>query len=73
MKPYYIKTDTYGTGMPNIIDEETMYQAEHRMNYLNPDDYMFLCEADCMADAKEQYWDEFSQLVNDKIAESCHP
>lgn len=73
MKEYYIRTATYGTNTPHIIDEEAMYQAEHRMNYLNPDDFMFLCEADCMADAKEQYWEEFSQMAFDKEAERNHP
>lgn len=72
MKTYYIETRTYGTNMPNIIDEETMYQAEHGMNYLNPDDFMFHCEADCMHDAKEQYWEEFTQLAFDKEAEKYH-
>ena len=55
MREYYIATLTYGTSQPIIIDEEAMYQAERGMNYLNPDDFMFLCEATCMADAKEQY------------------
>lgn len=73
MKTYYIKSETYGTGTPNIIDEETMIQAEQGKNYLNPDDYMFHCEADCMEDAEEQYWKEFSEMAFDRIAESCHP
>lgn len=73
MKLYYIATLTYGTSNPIIIDEETMYQAEHGMNYLNPDDFMFHCEADCMADAKEQYWEEFSRMAFDQEAERMHP
>lgn len=72
-KLYYVRISTYGTNAPHIIDEEAMYQAEHKMNYLNPDEFMFLCEADCMHDAKEQYWEEFSQLANDYIAEKEHP
>ena len=73
MKCYYIKTATYGTNRPDIIDEEAMYQAEHGMNYLNPNEYMFHCEADCMHDAKEQYWEEFSQIAFDREAEAMHP
>lgn len=73
MKPYYIRTETYGSAKPHIIDEETMYQAEHGMNYLNPDDFMFLCEDENMAGAKEQYWEEFGQLANDRFAELMHP
>lgn len=73
MTCYYIRIETHGTNTPHIIDEETMYQAEHGMNYLNPDEFMFLCEADCLADAKEYYWEEFSQMANDYEAEHSHP
>ena len=73
MREYYIRIATYGEGAPHIIDEEAMYQAERGMNYLNPDDFMFLCEADCMAEAKEYYMEEFSKMANDKEAERLHP
>lgn len=73
MREYYIRIDTYGEGTPHIIDEEGMYQAERGMNYLNPDEFMFLCEADCMADAKEFYLEEFSRKAFDKEAERFHP
>lgn len=73
MRKYYIKTSTYGTNMPSIIEEEVMYQAERGMNYLNPDDYMFHCEADCLHDAKKQYWEEFSRMAFDHEAEKDHP
>ena len=73
MREYYIRTATWGTSKPHIIDEEAMYQAERGMNHLNPDEFMFHCEADCMADAKEQYWEEFSQHAFDLEAEACHP
>ena len=73
MKEFYIRINTYGTGTPHIIDEEAMYQAERHMNYLNPDDFMFLCEAENMAEAKAQYWEEFSQMANDAEAERMHP
>lgn len=73
MKEYYIRVSTYGTNAPHIIDEEAMYQAEKGMNYLNPDEFMFYCEADCLHDAKEQYWEEFSEMSFDKEAERMHP
>ena len=43
------------------------------MSSLNPDEFMFLCEADNLHDAKTQYWEEFSQLANDAEAERLHP
>ena len=73
MKTYYIRIDTWATPNPHIIDEEAMYQAERRMNYLNPDDFMYLCDADCLAEAKEYYWEEFSRGANDAEAERIHP
>lgn len=73
MKEYYIRIATYGTNTPHIIDEETMYQAERGMNYLNPDAFMFHCEADCLNDAKDQYWEEFSKMANDAFGERMHP
>lgn len=73
MREYYIRIATYGTNTPHIIDEEIMYQAERGMTNLNPDEFMFLCEDDCMHGAKEQYWEEFSQMANDQQAERNHP
>lgn len=73
MKSYYIRTATYGTNTPHIIDEEVMHQAERGMNYLNPDEFMHHCEADNMHDAEEQYWEEFSQMAFDHEAEKDHP
>lgn len=73
MKEFYISTATYGTNLPHIVDEEAMYQAERGMNSLNPDEFMFHCEADCLHDALEQYWEEFSQMANDAEAERLHP
>lgn len=73
MKCYYIRIQTWGTNLPDIIDEEAMYQAEQGMNYLNPDEYEFLCEAEHMAAAKEFYWEEFSRMANDMVAERFHP
>lgn len=73
MKEWYIRTATYGTNNPHIVDEEAIYQAERGMNYLNADEFEFLCEADCLHDAKEQYWEEFSRMANDYVAEYLHP
>lgn len=73
MNTYYIRIDTYGTNNPHIIDEETMYQAERGMNYLDADEFMFCCDADCLHDAKEQYWEEFSHMAFDTEAERLHP
>lgn len=72
MEEYYICVSTYGTNEPHIVDEESMYQAERGMNYLNPDEFMFLCEAECLHDAKEQYWKEFSEMAFDEEAERMH-
>lgn len=73
MKQYYIRVSTYGTNAPHIIDEEAMYQAERGMNYLNPEEFMLLSEGECLHDAEEQYWEEFSEMANDKEAERMHP
>ncbi len=73
MREYYIRTATYGTNRPHIIDEEQMYQAERGMNYLNPDEFMFLCEDNCLHGAKKQYWGEFSCMAFDAEAEAMHP
>lgn len=73
MKEYYIRTATYGTNTPHIIDEEAMYQAERGITQLNPDEFMFYCEDDCMHGAMEQYWEEFSRMANDAFAERLHP
>lgn len=73
MKEFYIRISTYGTNTPHIVDEEAMYQAERGMNSLDPDEFMFLCEATCLHDAIEQYWEEFSEMAFDKEAERLHP
>jgi hypothetical protein len=73
MKEFYVRIATYGTNTPHIIDEEAMHQAERGMNYLNPDEFMFHCEADCMHDAEELYWEEFSRMAFDAESERMHP
>jgi len=73
MTAWYIKDSTYGTNEPHIVDEKAIDQAEHGMNYLNADEFTFLCEADCLDDAKEYYWEVFSRMANDYMAEYLHP
>lgn len=73
MGEYYIRIATYGTPFPDIIDDETMFQAEIGMNYLDPEEFMYLCDGDSMHDAEEQYFEEFSQMSNDEFAEKMHP
>lgn len=73
MKSYYIRISSWGTETPDIIDDKIMYQAEHGMNYLNPDDYDFLCEAECMRDAESFYDEELSDYIFTRFAESSHP
>lgn len=73
MATYFIQLSTWGTNTPNIIDDETMYQAEHGMNYLDPDDFGYLCEADSMHDAEEFYDEELSDAIFMAIAERDHP
>lgn len=72
MAEYYIRIPTWGTTEPHIIDEAAIEQAERGVNYLNPDDFMFLYEAESIEDAEVMYWEEFSRYVNDLFAESMH-
>ena len=73
MTAYFIKTATWGTSTPNIIDDEAMYQAERGMNYLNPNDYDYLCDADTAHEAEEYYFEKLSDHIFDHIAEAAHP
>lgn len=73
MTIFYIRTATYGSSTPHIVDQDTMDQAERGMNYLNPDEFMYHCEAENMNAAEEQYWKEFSQMACDYQAEKDHP
>lgn len=73
MTEFYIKMSTWGTATPNIIDDEAMSQAERGMNYLDPDDYDFLCEADTVHEAEDFYFDQLSSTVFDCMAEAMHP
>lgn len=52
MANYYID---YKNSGEHIIDEATLKSAEAGKNYLNPDDFMFLCEADSLEDAQDKY------------------
>lgn len=73
MNCYYIRIESWGTSSPHIIDDEAMSLAELGMNYLTPDDFMFLCEAGSMAEAEEFYWEEASRAANDAFGERLHP
>lgn len=73
MTSFYIKLSTWGTSQPQIIDDEALYQAERGMNYLNADDFDYLCEAETAREAEQFYWEAFSQNVFDHIAEANHP
>ena len=73
MKNFYIQISTYETETPNIIDEATLEQAERGENYLNPDDFTFLCEAESASAANEAYFDEISKAFFERFAEALHP
>lgn len=73
MTSFFVKLSTWGTAAPHIIDDEAMYQAERGLNYLNPNDYDYLCEADSLHDAEEYYADELSNAIFTAIAEAAHP
>ena len=73
MTQFYIKMSTWGTETPNIVDDEAIYQAERGMNYLNPDDYDFLCEADTAREAENFYFEELSEQMFNLAAEAAHP
>lgn len=72
MTNYYCKTSLWGTESRCIIDEHTMEEAEQGKNYLNPDDFDFLCEAESMEEAERYYDKEQSDSIFDKIAEADH-
>lgn len=73
MNCYYIRLSTYNTPNPCIIDEDTLIQAERGENYLDPEDFMLLCEASSMEDATKVYWKEFSENWNQIEGERDHP
>ncbi len=62
---YYFKTADYGESSVSIIDEQTLLKAEQGLNYLNPEEYSFLCEAEDMTEAQSYYWNvEFQSYVS---------
>lgn len=73
MTTYYISMKTWDNLDAIIIDEATLEAAEHGLNYLNPDDFTFLCEADSMEQAKEIWAKEWNQMVGDRLMEANHP
>lgn len=73
MNNYFVNIMSYCTATPIIIDEETLLQAERGENYLDPEDFMFLCEAPSMAEAIKCHDEEFSRHLNDIEGERLHP
>ena len=63
MREWYIRTETYGTTQPHIVDEEAMYQAERGMNYINPNEFIYLCDADCLAEAIDYHAQEAADVA----------
>lgn len=66
MANFYIN---YRSNEEQIIDERTLENAENGNNYLNPDDFMFLCEADSLEDAQDKYRTDCMLSEYEK----CHP
>ena len=56
-QPYFInyKVDSFHTCDPMVIDLKTMEKVEKGLNYLDPDDFVFLCEADSLEDAVQRH------------------
>ena len=66
MTNFYIN---YRSKSELIIDQGTLEDAENGKNYLNPDDFMFLCEANSLEDAQDKYRTD-CMISN---WEKCHP
>ena len=73
MKAWYIKSADYREYNAHIIDEDIMKQAEQGKNYLNPDDYDFLCDASSADEARKIHLDERSAMLNQEFGEWDHP
>lgn len=70
MRSYYIRTATFGTGAPHIIDEEAMYQAERKMNYLNPGSRLSGCQKGKIWNIKS-YTQAASAAITHTVAMIC--
>lgn len=66
MANFYIN---YRINKEQIIDEKTLEDAENGNNYLNPDDFMFLCEADNLENAQDKHRTDCMLAEWEK----CHP
>ena len=73
MKTYYININDLDKLDAQIIDERTLEDAERFKNYLNADDFTYLCEAENMEQAHEAWAKEWNESVFDRIAERHHP
>lgn len=74
MSAYFCRISDYGKSTMNIIDEKTLIAAENGENYLDAEDYNFLCEANSIEEADKYYWEvEFNEYVGGLMAERDHP
>lgn len=72
MKDFYINMNHLDKLDAQIIDEATLVDAERFKNYLDADDFMHLCEAENMEQAKEIWAKEWNQMIGDRIMEASH-
>lgn len=61
MTNFYIRLSDLGSTTMSIIDEDTLDKAERGENYLDPDDYDFICEAETLEEADDYYWNVWFQ------------
>ena len=73
MKTYYINMNTIDQYDAHIIDDAALEAAERGGNYLNADDFMFLCDAESFEQAKAIWVEEWNQSVFNREAEKHHP
>lgn len=55
MIEFYIN---YKIDNEQIIDLHTLEEAERGNNYFNPDDFIFLCEAETLEEAQQKHRNE---------------
>lgn len=73
MKAFFVSLSSWGTSTPHIIDETALEQAERGENYLDPNGFDFLCEAETMKEAFDFYFNELSEFYFGVLAEAQHP
>lgn len=55
MASFYINYRNNRLLEEQIIDEKTLQDAEKGLNYLNPDDFIYLCDANSLEEAEDKY------------------